>query len=178
MASKRETWKSIPGFSWYEVSSKGRLRSYKPKNQNAEPPKKPSLMRIRVGHGGYLRVTLQDDFGQKRVMPVHLLVARAFLGAPKDRIVRHLDGDRSNAALDNLAYGSREENEEDKIEHGTHGFGEQNVMSLLTEDEVLEIYDLKGEVSQTQLAKEYGISRQAVSDIHRGITWADVTDAE
>lgn len=177
MPRKKERWKSIPGFSWYEVSDKGRVRSYKPKNQNGEPPSRPKLMRIRIGHGGYLRVTMQDDEGQKRVMPVHLLVARAFLGAPRDRIVRHLDGDRSHAQLSNLAYGSREENEEDKIDHGTHGFGEQNAMSVLTQDEVLEIYDLRGEMPQTRIAKEYGISRQAVSDIHRGITWADITGA-
>ena len=134
-------------------------------------------MSTRIGHGGYLRVTIQDDFGEKRVMPVHLLVARGFLGPPKDRIVRHLDGDRTHAELDNLAYGSREENEDDKFTHGTDGLGERNAMSLITDDEAVEIFELKGELSQSKIAKEYGISRQAVSDIHRGITWAEITGA-
>ncbi len=172
-----EKWKKVPGFSWYEVSSKGRVRSYKPKNQNAKPPKRPKLMQTRVGHGGYLRVTMQDDYGEKRVVPVHLLVARSFFFLPNGRVVRHFTGDRSNPILSNLAYGSREENEDDKFGHGTHGLGVQNAMSLLTDREVKKIYRLKGQMSQTQIAKEYGISRQAVSDIHRGITWAEVTGA-
>ena len=173
----RERWKKAPGFSWYEVSDKGRVRSHKPRNQNSEPPKKPRLMQTRVGHGGYIRVTMQDDYGEKRVVPVHLLVARTFLGKPNGRIVRHLDCDRSHPFLSNLAYGSREDNEDDKFGHGTHSLGVQNAMSVLTNREVKKIYRLKGEMSQTQIAKEYGISRQAVSDIHRGITWAEVTGA-
>ncbi len=177
MARTKERWKTVPGFSWYEVSDQGRVRSFKPVNQNAKPPKTPKSMRLRKGDGGYVRVTMQDDYGQKRVMPVHLLVARAFLGSPRGRIVRHLDGDRTNAKLKNLAYGSRQENEWDKFDHGTHGLGEQNAQALLSESDVRDIYDLRGIKTQSKIAEDFGISRQAVSDIHRGITWSEVTGA-
>lgn len=169
MAQEKEKWKEIPGFSWYEVSDLGRVRSLK--NSDDEP----KFMRLRIGDTGYVRVTLQDDYGEKRVMPVHLLVAYAFMGPPRGRIVRHLDGDRSNPKLSNLKYGSRQENEEDKLDHGTHALGEQNSMSLLTKREVKKIFSLKNKMPQDQIAQKFGISRQAVSDIHRGITWSEVT---
>jgi hypothetical protein len=176
VARTKERWREIPGFSWYEASDLGRIRSYKPVNQYAEPPKRPKLMRTRRGTGGYLRVTMQDDKGEKRVVPVHLAVAWAWLGPPRGRVVRHLDGDVTNVKKKNLKYGSQEENIHDKYEHGTHAMGEQNSAALLTEKQVLEIYALKGIESQKSLATRYAISRQAVSDIHRGVTWSEVTD--
>ena len=60
------------------------------------------LMKIRIGKDGYPRVTLQDAEGDKIVERVHLIVAEAFLGPAKGRIIRHLDGDRENAKLNNL----------------------------------------------------------------------------
>ena len=51
---------------------------------------------------------------------MHSLVALAFLGTRPDGFdVRHLDGDRLNCALANLAYGTRSENQRDKRRHGT-----------------------------------------------------------
>jgi len=171
----REKWKKIPGFSGYEASSLGRIRSYKPVNQYADAPKKPKLMKQRLGDHGYPRVTIQDDDCAKRVVAVHLLVARAFLGPARGRIVRHLDGDSGNPRLDNLAYGTIQENSDDKYEHGTHHMGGQNPAALLTEDEVMEIFVMRGVESQDSLAERFGVSRQAVSDIQRGVTWTEVT---
>jgi len=63
---------------------------------------------------------------------------------------------------------------DDKYIHGTHGMGERNTQALVSEKERNKILRLKGEVTQQEIADEYGISRQAVSDIHRGITWGHV----
>ncbi len=63
---------------------------------------------------------------------------------------------------------------DDKYIHGTHGMGERNTQALLSEKERNKILRLKDEMTQQEIADEYGISRQAVSDIHRGITWAHV----
>jgi hypothetical protein len=79
--------------------------------------------------------------------------------------------------LSNLIYGTQVENADDKRDHGTLLEGEVNPSSLLSEDEVMEIYAQKGRKTQVDIAHEYGISRQAVSDIHRGITWGSVTGA-
>ncbi len=170
-----EAWKKIPGYPGYEVSDLGRIRSYKGVNQNAPLRKTPRLMKQRTpASDGYPRVTLQNKEGKKVVRQVHLLVARAFLGPANGRVVLHKNGKRSNPKLSNLRYGTHQVNMDDKYIHGTHGMGERNTQALLSEKERNKILRLKGEMTQQEIADEYGISRQAVSDIHRGITWGHV----
>lgn len=169
-----EAWKKIPGYPGYEVSDLGRVRSYKGVNQNSPLRKKPRLMRTRIPEDGYPRVTLQNGEGRKVVRQVHLLVARAFLGPAQGRVVLHKDGKRHRIMLSNLRYGTHQVNMDDKYIHGTHGMGERNTQALLTERERNKILKLKGQMTQQEIADEFGISRQAVSDIHRGVTWGHV----
>lgn len=123
-----------------------------------------------------MRVTMQNKDGKKEVIATHLLVGRAFLPKPKNgkgkMVVRHKDGNRKHPRLANLEYGTEKENSKDKLRHGTDARGERNASALLSEDEVLEVLELKGQWTQQEIADEFGISRQAVSDIHRGITWS------
>jgi len=132
-------------------------------------------MKRRIGSDGYPRVTLQDDDGIKRVRRVHLLVADAYLGPAKGRIVRHRNGDLQDPRLTNLKYGTQKENSADRYLHGTHGMGDNNSQAILTAKEARAIMQLKGKLSQAEIAKRFGISRQAVSDIHTGKTWANET---
>jgi hypothetical protein len=166
MAS-RKRWKTIPGFCDYEVSTLGEIRSLK--------GDEPRLMKLRIGSDGYPRVTLQDDEGVKRVRRVHLLVADAYLGPAKGRIVRHRNGDLQDPRLTNLKYGTQKENSADRYLHGTHGMGDNNSQAILTPREARAIMKLKGKISQAEIAKRFGISRQAVSDIHTGKTWVHET---
>lgn len=178
----RERWRDIPGFPLYQVSDRARLRTYKGVNQYAAPRKTPKVLKQRTGPDGYKRVTLQNGTDKKEVIAVHLLVARAFLGPARGRVVRHLDGDRSNAKLPNLEYGSQTENNRDKIGHGTDPRGERNAASLLTADEVREIRALAKSTNpetgrrwtQEDIAMDFGMSRQAVSDIVRRISWSHI----
>ena len=169
MPTQKERWRQIPGYKDYDVSSRGRIRSWKGGQS--------SLMKTRTGSDGYIRVTLQDSRGSKKVQRVHILVARAFLGPARGRLVRHKDGKVSNPKLTNLEYGSYLDNKLDKHRHGTDQVGERNSQAELTKEHVREIYKLKGKYTQQQIAEMFGVSRQAVSDIHRGITWANVTKA-
>lgn len=167
MPKTKEKWRKIPKFPGYEVSNLGRVRSLK--------GQKKKLMKIRMGSDGYPRITLQREDGQKTVCKIHNLVASAFLGPARGRLVRHKDGDRTNPKLSNLAYGSTMDNHKDKYEHGTHQIGERNSRALLTEEEVLDIYENPDGMTQQELADHYGMSRQSISDIQRGITWVEVT---
>lgn len=104
-----EAWAPIPRHPDYEVSTLGRVRSWK-----TYGPVKP---RILVTHmeGGYVRATLSR--AQRRV---HQLVLEAFVGPrPEGLLTRHLDGDPTNNRLDNLAYGTPSENMRDRRDHGT-----------------------------------------------------------
>lgn len=134
-------------------------------------------MRTRLDRDGYPRITLQDDKGKKRVVRIHNLVARAFLGPANGRLVLHRKNKRSKAHLVNLEYGSYEDNSDDKYISGTHQMGENNSRAEVTRKQAKEIYRLKKKMTQMKIAKRYDISRQAVSDIHRGITWSEVTGA-
>jgi len=176
MAKRRERWRQIRGFKAYDVSDLGRVRSWKP--VETEASKKPKLMKTRKGIDGYIRVTLQNNQGKKVVRRVHLLVAHAFLGPSRGRLVLHKDGKTYHPQLSNLEYGSYAENKDDKYIHGTHQKGESNSQAELTKKHAKEIYKLKKKFTQKEIAQMYGISRQAVSDIHRGITWAESTGAK
>ena len=91
----------------YEASDDGEVRSVR--------RTLPSGRRV----GGQLLTQWPDKDGYAMVkaggrpMRVAVLVQLAFAGPPE---VRHLDGDRSNDRPENLAWGSRWRNEQDKTE--------------------------------------------------------------
>jgi len=166
-----ETWKRIPGYPGYEVSDRGRVRSYKGVNQHDAGRARPRLMKQRIGSDGYPRITLQDKDGRKVVRQVHLLVAKAFLGPARGRKVLHKNGKRHQISLSNLEYGTHKANMDDKYRHGTHGMGSNNSQAIISAKDRREIKKLRGKYTQREIAEMFGISRQAVSDIQRNVTW-------
>lgn len=109
-----EIWKPVVGLEkYYEVSSLGRVKTKErkevtPKGYNRtvrERIKSPSIWK-----NGYLRVNLYFD-GDNKFMYVHRLVAIAFLGDFSNSLeVNHIDENKSNNALDNLEWITRQEN--------------------------------------------------------------------
>lgn len=116
-AYEDERWIKVAGFPDYEVSSFGRVRSWKPINQFAPAPNAPKLMRPGTDASGYNKVDLRRD-GERVTASVHVLVAEAFRGPrPKGLDVAHNDGDPMNNIVSNLRYATRAENEADKKQH-------------------------------------------------------------
>lgn len=70
-----------------------------------------------------------------------------------------------------LRWATRSENESDKYTHGTDQRGGKNHHAKLCEQAVLHIKSHKGLISQSELAKTHGVSRQAISDVHRERSW-------
>ncbi len=95
-ADRAEVWRRVPGWPGVEASSHMRVR--RAGNSAALTPE--------ADRDGYPRVRCG-----RRWLPVHVAVCLAFHGRPE---VRHLDGDRTNARPENLAWGSHRENEQDK----------------------------------------------------------------
>jgi hypothetical protein len=114
-----EVWSKIPGKD-YEASNLGRVRSVdRWRRANARgglrfwPGK---VLSPSIDDKGYPTVTLGKR-GQHRV---HCLVMLAFVGpTPKGKEVCHRDGKHDNPALDNLYHGTRKQNIEDAVRHGT-----------------------------------------------------------
>lgn len=107
--------RAVPGFEGrYEVSSDGRVRSL----LHAEIIE----LKQRLSPNGYPVVTLYT--GKRGAPPrtVHSLMALAFYGpaAAPSAEVRHLDGIKTNNAIQNLRWGTKSENRLDSVAHGTH----------------------------------------------------------
>ena len=120
------TWKPIPGWEeFYEVSDDGRVRSSSDYvsigNGGARRVFKAGPVATCVAPNGYINVLLQRA-GRSRSAGVHRLMAEAFYGPAPGRWhhARHLDGDRTNNVLANIAWGSPRDNAMDTIRHGRH----------------------------------------------------------
>lgn len=115
-----ERWLPIPGHDGYEVSSLGQVRSVDrivPHPRSGQLTLRGRMLKISIAgsHRGYPTVHL----GQDNTRTVHTLMALAFLGPPEGRQVRHLNGDPHDNRLENLAYGTVEDNMADMVRHGT-----------------------------------------------------------
>ena len=101
---------------WYEVSDSGCVR-------RIAPGRSTYAGKTVIGYldkKGYRRTTLTAP-GIKRFVAFHTLVAESFLSEtkkPGDRLVRHLDGDKSNNTVSNLAWGTDFENAADEVRLG------------------------------------------------------------
>lgn len=71
-----------------------------------------------------------------------------------------------------LGWKTKQENEDDKVIHGTRSVGERNGQSKLTEEQARKIIHLKGKATLREIADEFGVSASAVSEIHQGRNWA------
>lgn len=88
------TWKSVPGFITYEVSSTGLIRNIKT----------GKVLRQHENNCGYKTVYLASHDCGKRVL-VHRIVAGAFIKNPGNLpLVNHKDGNKLNNNVDNLEW--------------------------------------------------------------------------
>lgn len=108
-------WRPVPGYEGqYEVSDHGRVRTLSNRWGRV------SVMHPSTVGVGHQQVGLTKD-GRRRMHYVHVLMMAAFVGPKPDGLeVRHLDGDPANNTLANLRYGTRQENSQDRINHGRH----------------------------------------------------------
>lgn len=120
-----ENWLPISGYEGlYEVSDRGRVRSL---DRTYPHPRKGitrwrgRIMKATPGKNGYRRATLTKD-GFQTPYYVHTLVLEAFRGARPfaGAYGRHLDDDKLNNRLDNLAWGTPSENNYDRVRNGGH----------------------------------------------------------
>ena len=153
----------------YSVSDLGLVRSEARGGREARLLK-PWLNR------GYWQVGLCRPDGQRR-KSVHTLVLEAFVGPRPDTMeARHLNGDKRDNRLVNLAWGTHTENIHDRFDHGTASLGEMHGAAKLTEAQAREILALRGRVPQRQIAARFGVSPATVAHIHTGRKWAHLTE--
>lgn len=93
-----ELWKNIVGFDGYQVSSWGRVKSYK-------TYKSGKMLKIRINDRGYSVVPLRKN-GKKFLKTVHRLVLENFnpIKNMNQLEVNHKDENKQNNSLDNLEW--------------------------------------------------------------------------
>jgi hypothetical protein len=113
-----ERWLPIPDYEGlYEASDWGRIRSM-PRYRDWHSSNHGRILRQDTQHALHQRVTLYKDGKRSRIF-VHRLVMLAFVGpCPPGMETRHLDGNPLNNRLENLVYGTRQENAQDRVNHG------------------------------------------------------------
>jgi hypothetical protein len=163
-----ERWRPIEEAPDYAVSDEGRVKRIKADRLRRGEGK---LLRTPLGDAGYPVCSLHVN-GKQLHRRIHWLVGRAFLGpkpTPKHEL-RHLDGDRRNAAASNLAWGTSKENKADCVRHGTLRHGERSNFAKLTAENVGLIR--KSADHYKSVASAFGISPNHVHRIRRGERWS------
>ncbi len=165
MTSNSEQWLPIAGFPDYQISDLGRVKSHKGRQPKILSP---------VNFGPYIGLYLFIE-GRKYIKYIHQLVAQAFLGPQLNSDVRHLDGDRNNNCLTNLAYGTRKENMADALAHGTTARGVKCPQSKLTDSTVIELRKLRQEgITVPKLSQMFGVSLRTVYRALTGESWSHI----
>lgn len=161
-----EIWKVFPTDNRYEISNRGRVR-----NTTNGKILKPSN-----GGKGYALFPRYRD-GEYTGMYIHQAVALAFIGeCPEGFQVSHLDGDKLNNCVENLAYETPVDNINRKVEHGTHPDGDKNSQAKLTAEQVLSMreYAMCNKVTNKELGDMYGVSPMTANRAIRKISWSNV----
>ena len=106
-----EQWKPVVGFPKYYVSNLGRIKTTTSFDKIMSPSKTGNIV---------LRKNRESHS-----FKIAQLILRAFVGppGPNQWLARHLDDDRSNNKLNNLAWGNQKDNYQDGINNGTQGHG-------------------------------------------------------
>lgn len=170
----KENWKKIPNHSHYEISDAGKVRSWKtPRSKKMSD--EPRVLKNKINKkSGYYNVTIYDDEGTLRTHYVHRLVAQTFIPTddPKHTVVRHLDDDRINNNLKNLAWGNQKDNAKDAILNGKILVGTKAKHSKLNERDLLLAARMRKEgLTHQKIADILGVERSVITALLSGKTY-------
>jgi len=108
-----ETWVTVEGYKWFEVSNLGNIRHYRPYNVWERTGRGNALVtkwsyvdvRLSESDTGLIRAHVCNDDDTKTTLSLAKLVATAFVPNPMCYTsVRHIDGDKTNNSAENLMW--------------------------------------------------------------------------
>lgn len=110
----KELWKPAYGFSNYECSNLGRVRSIDRviiRIDGKRDTKKGVILKSQKNKSnGYLQVNIYLEHTKRKCVYVHKLVAQTFLGVATGLTINHKDGNIENNCITNLEYISYSDN--------------------------------------------------------------------
>lgn len=170
-----ERWKTIPGFSRYQASNTGKIRSINYKNSGKIKELKPAI------DSQYLKTMILNDENKYKTIRVHKIICLTFLGE-YNLEVNHIDGNKLNNNLNNLEYCTHSENLIHAFKTGlaTPLKGMKNTSAKLNDDQIKEIRDyakVHGKLkNRKELSLKYKVTEAHLKDIvsgRRGI-WSHI----
>ena len=156
-----EHWADIVGYQGYQVSDKGRVRTFNKVTSSARFEKRHwenRILKQKISRlDGRARVCIWAD-GKEHTFLVHRLEAIAFLGEPSNSkmTVNHKDGNPLNNAIDNLEWMTVKEN----IQHGFENGLYPNQKRCVLVDENGEEYSF---ISQSRASRWLGRSNSYIN---------------
>ncbi len=122
----KEQWKDIKDFPGYQISNKGRVKSYKvvragQQRKCDQLSDRSHIMRTESDDGdGYLKVMLRKG-GKSYCRKIHRLVAEAFIPNPKGyETVDHISCNKKDNTVGNLRWMTRLDNVSNAYKDGLH----------------------------------------------------------
>lgn len=159
-----EIWKPIEGHDGYEVSSLGRVRSYK---RGRERLLKPHFFIRSPYYCVYLYIG-----GKSKPFTIHKLVAQTFIPNPENKPqVNHINGVKTDNRVENLEWVTASENTRHAIDTGLMKSGEEHSRAKLTIDAVLYIRENPNHLTLKQLGEKFGVDQSAISMVQLGKNW-------
>ena len=157
-----EQWRPVVGFEGYEVSTFGRVKSFKQGKTIILKPKLPNE---------YLSVDLYID-GKQKKCSIHVLVAKAFVPNPENKPeVNHDDGNKFNCHVSNLYRSTGSENMQHAYDTGLQvGIqGVENSRSKIkSEADIIYIRENPDNLTCKELAEMFVVDPTTISAIQLG----------
>lgn len=152
-------WKEIPNFPGYEVSPEGEVRSWLREDIHYMTPQ--------LCNRGYHQLNLMKN-GKRYRRTVHGMVAAAYLGGWKPKVVNHKNGNKLDNRVDNLEWVTSAENSKHAFDTGLQKSGQDHHHSTVSDSTIDSIRKLKGLHRQNVIAKMLGVSTALVSLVLSG----------
>lgn len=157
----------IPEHPKYYINPEGQVWSDKTKK----------FLSVKPDSAGYNRVMLYNKKLCYRLISKLLLLTFDRPPLPGE-VCRHLNDIKKDNRLCNLAWGTHQDNMNDKAlnDHQTKQPGETNGNAKLFPLDVINILQLCGETqyNQKRIAKIYGVASSNISDINTGRSWKHI----
>lgn len=170
-------YRKISGWDRYFITDDGRLLS-RSSRYGGRAVLPDGMVRVVKGYylpKGYHSTTLVFGKRRRNVL-MHRLVLEAFVGpCPDGMECRHIDGNPANNRLDNLAWGTPQENAADKEIRKTAIHGGRHKLAKLSDLKVFAARDLHSlGWTHSEIAALFQVHRSAISSALSGDTWGHI----
>jgi hypothetical protein len=163
---EEEIWRPVKDMEeYFWVSNLGKVKSRR------------GVLKAGPAKNGYVRVHLNVRGFCKINKVVHRLVAVAFIPNPEEFLeVNHKDGVKTNNRSDNLEWTTNQGNMDHAKRMGLVWKHERHFSAKLTINDVKKIREIysKGGIGQRELAKIYGVTRNAIKSAILEKTWKGI----